>query len=50
MTRTQKIWGNDRREMRRLTKVLAEAGRKHEEEVNAGKPLNLKLVKVRQRG
>jgi hypothetical protein len=48
MTKTQKTWWNDRREMRRLNNFLAEVGRKHEEEVNAGKPLNLKLAKRRR--
>jgi hypothetical protein len=48
MTKTQKTWWNDRREMRRLSNFLAEVGRKHEEEVNAGKPLNLKLAKGRR--
>ena len=48
MTKTQKTWWNDRREMRRLNNFLAEVGRKHEEEVNAGKPLNLKLAKERR--
>ena len=48
MTTTQKTWWNDRREMRRLNNFLAEVGRKHEEELNAGKLLNLKLAKVRR--
>ena len=48
MRTTQKTWWNDRREMRRLKYVLAEVGRKHEEELNAGKPLSLKLAKVRR--
>ena len=48
MKTTQKTWWNDRREMRRLNHFLAEVGRKHEEELNAGKPLNLKLAKVRR--
>jgi hypothetical protein len=34
--------------MRRLNNFLAEVGRKHEEELNAGQPLNLKLAKVRR--
>jgi hypothetical protein len=48
MTKIQKTWWNDRQELRRLNNFLAEAGRKHEEELNAGKPLNLKLAKVRR--
>jgi len=48
MRTTQKTWRNDRREMRRLNNFLAEVGKKHEEELNAGKPLNLKLAKVRR--
>lgn len=48
MTTTQKTWWNDRREMRRLNNFLAEVGRKHEEKLNAGKPLNLKLAKIRR--
>ena len=46
MTRTQKRWWNDGREMRGLTNFWVEVGRKHAEELNAGKPLNLKLAKV----
>ena len=48
MRTTQKTWWNDRREMRRLNNFLAEVGKKHEEELNADKPLNLKLAKVRR--
>ena len=48
MRTTQKTWWNDRREMRRLNHFLVEVGRKHEEELNTGKPLNLKLAKVRR--
>src|SRR5262245_49787304 len=48
MTSKQKAWWNDRRAMRELNNFLAEVGRKHEEELNAGKPLNLKLAKVRR--
>jgi len=48
MTKIQKTWWNDRQEMQRLNNFLADAGRKHEEELNAGKPLNLKLAKVRR--
>ena len=48
MRTTQKTWWNDRREIRRLNNFLAEEGRKHEEEVSAGKRLNLKLAKVRR--
>ena len=48
MTKTQKTWWNHRQEMRRLNHFLVEVGRKHEEELNAGKPLNLKLAKVRR--
>jgi len=48
MTTTQKTWCNDRRELRRLNTFLTEVGRKHEEELNAGKPVNLKLAKVRR--
>ena len=36
------------KERQRLNLFLAEEARKHEEELNAGNPLNLKLVKVRR--
>jgi hypothetical protein len=48
MTSTQKTWWNDRKEMQRLNKFLVEVGQKHEKELNAGKPLNLNLAKVRR--
>jgi len=48
MRTTPRTWWNDRRERRRLEQVLAEVGSKHEEELNRGKPLNLKLAKVRR--
>jgi len=37
------------KERERLIAFLAEEARKHEEKLNTGKPLNLKLVKVRMR-
>lgn len=47
-SKTQKTWWNDQQEMRRVSNFLAKVGRKHEEELNAGKPVNLKLAKVRR--
>lgn len=48
MNATQQNWWNNKKEMKRVNAMLAEAGKKHEEELNAGKPLNLSLAKVRR--
>ena len=50
MSTTQKPWWNNKGEMKRVNAMLAEAGKKHEEELNAGMPVNLKLAKVRRPG
>jgi hypothetical protein len=45
-----RTWWNNKAELQRVNALLAEAARKHAAELNAGKPLNLKLVKQRQGG
>ena len=41
-------WSNNKAEMARVAAMLLEAGKRHEAELRAGKPLDLTLRKIRR--